>query len=193
MPFLAPSAPKIVALPPLGRIRPRSIRIVNENPSVVSPGVPERLLTPADPSLVRHYAANDSAGDKRGWDLPGFWFRLTPSRVMLGTGMHMLGKDQLERFRQSVIHPRSGRALLAAIAEVRTTGEYDIGEKTRKLPPRGYQTDADRAEYLLYEGLTAGTELPASAAAQPDFADRCLEHFANTWPIARWLIAEVAD
>jgi hypothetical protein len=92
-----------------------------------------------------------------------------------------------------VIHPRSGKALVAAVAEVKAKGNYSIGEKTRKLMPRGFEAPADRAEFLLYEGLTAGIELPASAAAQPDFADVCMEHFTNTWPIARWLIAEVAS
>ncbi len=131
-------------------------------------------------------------GDKRGWDLPGFWFRITPGYIMLGTGMHMFTKDQLEQFRQSVIHPRSGKALLAAVAEVKARGDYEIGEKTRKLMPRGYEADPDRVEYLLYEGLTAGITLSPDVAAAPDFSERCLEHFANTWPIARWLIAEVA-
>lgn len=132
-------------------------------------------------------------GDRRSWDQPGFWFRLTAEKLYLGTGLHRFDKELLERFRQSVIHPRSGRALLAAIAEVKASGDYWIGEKTRKLPPRGYETDPDRAEYLLYEGLTAGAELPASVAAQPDFADICARHFANTWPVARWLVAEVSD
>lgn len=131
-------------------------------------------------------------GDKRGWDCPGFWFRLTANGVHLGTGMHGLEGEQLDRFRQSIIHPRSGKALLTAVAEVRAKG-YEVGEKTRKLPPRGYTTDPDRADYLLYEGLTAGAHMPASAASNPDFADRCFEHYANTWPIARWLLAEVAD
>ena len=131
-------------------------------------------------------------GDKRGWDRPGFYVHIEAERVFLGTGMYGFDKDMLESFRQSVIHPRSGKALLTAIAEVKAKGDYAIGEKTRKLMPRGFEAPADRAEYLLYEGLTAGIELPASAAAQPDFSDRCLEHFANTAPITRWLIAEVA-
>lgn len=132
-------------------------------------------------------------GDRRSWDTPGFWFSLTPQRVMLGVGMYRFDKDMLEAFRQSVIHPRSGKALLAAVAEVEAKGDYWVGEKTRKRMPRGYETDPDRAEYLLYEGLTAGTELPVDIATQPDFVDRCVEHYANTWPVMRWLIAEVAN
>lgn len=131
-------------------------------------------------------------GERRSWDLPGFWFSLTARRLFVGAGMYRFEGEVLENFRQSVIHPRSGRALLAAVAEVRSKGDYQIGEKTRKRMPRGYETDPDRAEYLLYEGLTAIIELPVELARQPGFLDRCLEHYANTWPVARWLIAEVA-
>lgn len=132
-------------------------------------------------------------GDSKSWDRPGFWFRLTAEKVMLGTGIHMFEKDQLERFRQSVIHPRSGKALVAAVEEVKAAGDYWIGEKTRKLMPKGYEADPSRAEYLLYEGLTAGIDLPAEAAYAPGFADMCLGHFRATWPIGRWLLAEVAE
>ncbi|MBI4920255.1 MAG: DUF2461 domain-containing protein [Devosia nanyangense] len=131
-------------------------------------------------------------GERKGWACPGFWFRLTAKEVYLGTGMHGFEKEQLEAFRQSIVHPRSGKALLAAIASVRAKGDYEIGGKSRKLLPRGFETDADRAEYLLYEGLYASATLPIKAAAKPGFADLCLAHFANTWPIGQWLLDEVA-
>lgn len=131
-------------------------------------------------------------GDRKGWDTPGFWFRLTPQHAHLGIGMHMLDKPQLESFRQAVVHPRSGNALLEAVAQVRANGDYEIGEKTRKLAPRGYETEPERAEYLLYEGLTAGTRLPVESARTAEFADRCLAVWRDTWPIARWLLDEIA-
>lgn len=130
-------------------------------------------------------------GERRGWDCPGFWFRLTADTVYLGTGMHGFQKEPLESFRHSIVLPRSGKALVAAVAEVRAAGDYAIGEKTRKLPPRGFETDPDRAEFLLYEGLTAGTQMPASAALEPGFSERCVAHFAATWPVGRWLLAEL--
>src|SRR5665213_2366294 len=45
-------------------------------------------------------------GDRKGWDTPGFYFSLSPEKIFLGTGMHGLEKEALERFRQSLIHPR---------------------------------------------------------------------------------------
>lgn len=131
-------------------------------------------------------------GERKGWDSPGFWFRLTASEVHLGSGMYGFDKEQLESFRQSVVHPRSGRALLAAVKAVTGRPGYEIGGKTRKLPPRGFATEPDRAEYLLHEGLYASATLPASAAGKPDFTDRCLVAFRETWPIGAWLLAEVS-
>ena len=131
-------------------------------------------------------------GDKRTWDCPGFWFRLTADSVRLGCGLHGMKKETLESFRHAVELPRSGKALVDAVAAVRANGNYEIGEQTRQRPPRGFAVPAERAQYLLYEGLTAGTQLPAVAALQPDFADLCLGHFAGCWPIGAWLLREIA-
>jgi uncharacterized protein (TIGR02453 family) len=128
----------------------------------------------------------------KSWDTPGFWFGLGPKEVQLSVGMYGLGKERLDSFRQSIVHPRSGKALLAAVADVRKAGDYEIGGKTRKLMPRGFTADADRADYLLYDGLYASATLPAAAAARPDFANLAASHFKKMWPVGKWLLDEVA-
>ena len=130
-------------------------------------------------------------GDNKGWQTPGFWFSIGRQHVHLGTGMYGFDKDQLESFRQSVIHPRSGKALLAAVAAV-NKGKYEIGGKTRKLMPRGFETDADRAEYLLYEGLYTSLELPTETATKPGFLKAVIGHYKKMWPIGQWLLEEVS-
>ncbi|MEO7221339.1 MAG: DUF2461 domain-containing protein [Devosia sp.] len=132
-------------------------------------------------------------GDKRQWDVPGFWFELTPQHVQLGVGIYMLQGEALDAFRQSVIHPRSGKTLLATVAAVEAKGKYEIGGKTRKLKPRGFEADPDRADYLLYEGLYVSMTLPAETAAKPRLADVCLRHYTAMWPIGRWLLDEVSQ
>lgn len=121
---------------------------------------------------------------------PGFWFSLTATEIQLGAGMYGFDKPMLDEFRQSIVHPRSGKALLAAIEAVRSKGDYEIAGKTRKRLPKGFTTEPDRIEYLLHEGLYAVATMPASLAHEPDFLDRCAAHFANTWPVANWLLAE---
>lgn len=132
-------------------------------------------------------------GDKRQWDVPGFWFELTPTQLQLGVGIYMLQGEALDAFRQSVIHPRSGKALLAAVATVEKAGKYEVGGKTRKLKPRGFEADSDRADYLLYEGLYVSASLPVETASKPRLADICLKHYAAMWPIGQWLLAEVSQ
>lgn len=125
-------------------------------------------------------------GEKRGWELPGFYLRITPWEVWLGAGMHMFGKEQLTAFRDAVVAETSGRALVAALGKVEKAG-YKAGEANRKQVPRGYDKDHPRARYLLLEGLHAGTELPGADALRDDFSDVVVGHFKAVWPVAEWI------
>jgi uncharacterized protein (TIGR02453 family) len=129
-------------------------------------------------------------GDRRGWDRPGFYLHLGRDGFFIGVGMHGLAGEVLESFRQSVIHPRSAKALLEAVSAVEA-GPYSIGEQSRKQPPRSYAADGPAAKFLLYESLHAGLELPREAARSADLLDLCFNHFAAMWPIGKWLLAEV--
>lgn len=129
-------------------------------------------------------------GDRKGWEKPGFWFSLEGKSLFLGVGVYGFGKEMLDEFRQSIVHPRSGKALAAAAEAVKAKGPYEIGGKTRKLLPKGFSTDPDRVDFLLYEGLYTSLELPIAEATRPDLTDLCLEHYRNCWPIAKWLLDE---
>jgi len=130
-------------------------------------------------------------GDRKGWDCPGFWFGLSPKEVQLGVGMYQMMGDALDSFRNSIVHPRSGKALLSAVAKVEKAG-HEVEGKSRKIPPKGFETDPDRAGYLLYEGLYASSVLPRAASLKPDFAEVCAKEYAALWPIGKWLLEEVA-
>ena len=130
-------------------------------------------------------------GDKRGWDQPGFYLRVTATTLFLGSGMHVLNKELIVKYRDAVVAERSGKALEAAVARVEKAGPYTVGGASRKTVPRSYDADHERASYLLHEGLYAGLELPFSAAAKPGFADVAEGHFKATWPIGKWLLDEV--
>ena len=130
-------------------------------------------------------------GAKKGWDQPGFYLRVTPQAIYLGSGMHMLKGELLERFRKAVVADGSGKKLTKIMEQVNKAGPYEVGGATRKTVPRGYDASHERAGLLLHDGLYAGLELPAAEAAKPGFADRALSHFAATWPVGDWLLKEV--
>ena len=130
-------------------------------------------------------------GEKKGWDRPGFYLRITPATIFIGSGMHALDGAMLDRFRRAILSEGPGRSLTKAIHAVKAAGPYEVGGATRKSVPRGFDTSHERAGLLLHEGLYAGLELPAADALADGFADRAFKHFSATWPIGQWLLREI--
>src|SRR4051812_14373195 len=63
-------------------------------------------------------------GEKKGWDRPGFYLRLTAKTVFIGSGMHMFEGELLERFRKAVVADAAGRKLVQTVAKVKKAGPY---------------------------------------------------------------------
>jgi len=130
-------------------------------------------------------------GERKGWDRPGFYLRITPQTIYLGSGVHMLEGAMLENFREAVVADGPGRSLVVTAEKVAAAGPYEIGGATRKTVPRGHDGNHERARFLLHEGLHAGLELPAAEALKPGFGQLALKHFSATWSVGRWLLDEV--
>ena len=130
-------------------------------------------------------------GDEKGWNTPGFWFRMTPDRLMVGSGMHDFEKETLDRYRKAALDPKSGKRLEKLIADV--DKRYEIGGATRKKVPRGFDENHERASLLLHEGLWAGLDakIPREVKSAA-FVDVCAEHYQRCWPIGKWILDEVA-
>jgi uncharacterized protein (TIGR02453 family) len=131
-------------------------------------------------------------GAHRGWESPGFFFRLAPTKLIVGAGMHQFPKAQLAGYRDAVLDDRAGKALMK-LAEPLRRGGYELGGATRKMVPRGFDSSHPRAGLLLHEGLHATWEakVPASLGTA-GFVDECLVHFRAAAPVAKWLSEHVA-
>jgi uncharacterized protein (TIGR02453 family) len=127
-------------------------------------------------------------GDKRGWETPGYFLRLTSGDWAIGGGMHHLSKEQLAAYRDSVVDDHKGEALESVATRLRQLG-YDVGSgEDRKTVPRGYDPAHPRAAYLMHEGLVAmrqGPLPPESGSSK--FTDLCLDHFKAVSPVNEWL------
>lgn len=131
-------------------------------------------------------------GERRGWDSPGFFFRMFADRLILGAGMHRFEKAQLESYRRAVVDDRSGKALVKALAKVTAAGPYTIGKPTRKTVPRGFDADHARAGLLLHEGTSAEYDGAIDGSVGTvTFVETCAAHFRAVSPVARWLLDEV--
>lgn len=132
-------------------------------------------------------------GERRGWDCPGFYLRLTPETLFMGVGMHMMSKERLTRFRDAMADEKTAEGGQKLLADVAASGPYEVAEKTRKTPPRGYDAKGASAEMLLYESLTGGMEWDNSVARSGEFLDFCEGHWRKMWPIGQWLMDHVMD
>lgn len=118
----------------------------------------------------------------------GFYFHLEPPDLMLGVGIHEFSDALLGAYRQAVIDPQLGPALVEAIQSVSQPGIYSFGGQHYKRVPQGYDPSHPRAEFLLYNGLTAGQETPIPEALySPEIIDICYQRYREMSPIHTWL------
>jgi len=131
-------------------------------------------------------------GERKSFEQPGFFVRLTPETLWVAAGMMHIMPPALYRFREAVVAERSGTALVELVAGIEAAGPYEVGYPKRKSLPKGYAKDSPRAEYLLYESLWGHLRLPAEAALSPDFAAVALNAWRHLAPVTLWLLDEVA-
>ena len=119
----------------------------------------------------------------------GFYLHIEPALMILGAGIHCFPPQMMESYRQSVIDPKHGPALVRAVNKVLKDEELTLGGKHYKRTPRGYDPGHKNADLLLYNGLYVGLEskIPKELYTA-EFCDYCFERFKKTLPLHRWLL-----
>ena len=130
-------------------------------------------------------------GDKKGWEQPGFFLRITAQGVWIASGMMHILYPVLPRYRDAVVAEASGERLASVVAAIDALGRYEVGYPSRKSVPKGYDKDHARAAYLLQESLWGHLALPAEAVLDPNFADVAVAAWRDLWPLSRWLLEDV--
>jgi uncharacterized protein (TIGR02453 family) len=127
------------------------------------------------------------SGTKKGWDASGFFFRLTPARLMLGAGMHGFVPPVLARYRKAVVDDRRGGALAKVVAKLRDAG-FDVGGQTYKKPPRGIDEGHPRASLLKHSALYVGSEgKHPKELGSARLIDYVAKRYAAMAPLHEWL------
>jgi uncharacterized protein (TIGR02453 family) len=127
-------------------------------------------------------------GPFKKMECSGFYFQLQPEKLFLGVGMHMIPKNLLQIYRDSVVHSTYGEALVKAIKKIQKNKEYTLGWKQYKKTPRGFDDSHPNAEYLLYGGIGFQyEESPADIVHSKDLVDFVFKKFKDMSPIHTWL------
>jgi uncharacterized protein (TIGR02453 family) len=118
----------------------------------------------------------------------GFYFHLEPPRLMLGGGLYVFSRPQLERFRQAALDPEYGDALAAAVKKIVARPGFSLGGQHYKRLPPGTDPAHANAGLTLHNGLYAGWEADIPAEFyQPALIAYCLDKFRPLLPMHRWL------
>ncbi len=123
---------------------------------------------------------------------PGYWFRLTTKELILGAGMHMLDKPELERYRKAVDADPSGVELAKIVTKEERAG-YGVGGEHYKRVPAGFDADHPREALLRHAGIYVGTDMKVPAEAKmAKFPSFCAAHYKKMAPLMDWLSTNVA-
>lgn len=130
-----------------------------------------------------------SAGAKKKMAKPSFGIQIGANSAGLMAGQFGFDKEQLKQYRDAVSDIKHGQAMLDAIQQVQSAGEYTINGAHYKRVPRGYEPlNDERDPYLLYNGLWASYEtMPAKIVTSDEFVDTVIHHFVTMSPIQQWL------
>jgi uncharacterized protein (TIGR02453 family) len=128
-------------------------------------------------------------GSRRKMENPGFFLRIEPEGCKVYAGHYHFSKPFLEAYREAVIDEELGPGLERALQEVTEAGDYEMGGERYKRVPRGYDSEHERVELLLYKGMYAeAPEIERGVLTRPGLVDVCLEHCRNMAPLHRWLV-----
>ena len=103
--------------------------------------------------------------------------------------MHRFDGGVLEAYRRAVVADTPGRALEATLARVARGGGVEIGGKSYKRVPQGFDPDHPRAELLKHNGLYVWTEtaLP-KLVHEAGLVAWCADRLAGLAPLHRWIV-----
>jgi uncharacterized protein (TIGR02453 family) len=129
-------------------------------------------------------AAHKVGGDAEGGSA-GFYFHLQPGQSMIGGGLWMPPRPQLNRIRLSMTDDPVGFGRMVKGLEKRFDGLGD--EAKLKRLPRGYDESHPAAKWLRYQSFTSGRRITDAEAVGPKLPALLEREFKQLLPLVRWL------
>ena len=119
---------------------------------------------------------------------PGFHIGISPDMATIHGGMYHFSKEIIPKYRDAVVANDTGVRLEKILAKLKKTG-YKIGGVHYKRIPRGYESEHERADLLLHNGLYAEySKIPRKLLSSPELVDHCLEHCIAMSSLHNWLV-----
>ena len=132
-----------------------------------------------------HRNAARSVGSEAEAGSAGFYFHLQPGKSMIGAGLWMPPRPQLNKLRHAIADDLPRFDQMARSVPPRFDGLDD--EAMLKRMPRGYAEDHPAAKWLRYQSFTTGRMLTDSQVTRASVAQLLASEFKALLPLVRWL------
>lgn len=120
------------------------------------------------------------------------FLRLHVDRLVLGAGARWLAPPRLRDYRDAVVDPARGGALVDAVAAVESAGWPLHGQTLARGPRDVSHDDPDRARLLRHTALWAEQAFPhPGVLGSSRLAVWCARRWAQLLPLHRWLADEL--
>jgi uncharacterized protein (TIGR02453 family) len=117
----------------------------------------------------------------------GLYASISARGLVAGSGLHMMARDQLERYREQVADDKHGPQLEKEVARAEEAG-LELWGESLATAPRGYPTDHERIVLLRRKSLSLGATLKFGGGIGRRDG---LQFVTKTWraagPVTAWL------
>lgn len=134
-----------------------------------------------------HRRASSKVGGEAAGGSAGFYFHLEPGKSMVGAGVWMPPRPQLNAIRDAIAKDPTGFEKTVKGLPKRYGGLDDEAVLTRM--PRGFAEDHPAADWLKYQSFTTGRLLKDADVTDASLATTLATDFESMLPLVRWLNA----
>ncbi len=126
-------------------------------------------------------------GSGKKMESSGIYFHVDPKNYFIATGMYQFTKEQQKLYREVASLENNAVELNEIITKLKKKG-FNIGGKSFKQVPRGYDKEDTFAELLLHSGVYAYKESTVEDLKNQDMIKFTLKIFKQLKPLHDWLI-----
>jgi uncharacterized protein (TIGR02453 family) len=130
-------------------------------------------------------------GNRKKMECSGFYFHVEPGYFFLGAGLYMFTDDLLKKYRHLVYNPTKVKELDKIIVGLKKK-KFELGGKTFKKVPRGFDAEYPYSDYLLHSGIYVyNKSVDLKRLQKENVANLVYKKFTEMLPLHRWLVKNI--
>ena len=130
-------------------------------------------------------------GARKKMECSGFYFHVEPNYFFLGTGQYMFTNELLKKYRRVVYNTDNAKELDNIVKKLKKKG-FELGGKTFKRVPRGFDAEYPYSNYLLHSGIYIYEEhSDLKKLEKGNTVDFAYKKFDEMRPLHQWLVKNI--